>query len=106
MHTLVIREDLYKEKPWIGVSLYKALVASKELALREMRFSGAMRYMLPWLYNEIEEIDELFSGDPMPYGLEANRKTLGTFARYLVEQRLLDRQVDIGEMFVPIVEER
>ena len=106
MHTLVIREDLYRAKSWIGVSLYKALLASKELALREMRFSGAMRYMLPWLYEEIEEIDELFSGDPMPYGLEPNRKTLETFARYLVEQRLLDRQVDIDEMFVPIVGER
>lgn len=106
MHTLVIREDLYKAKSWIGVSLYKALVASKELAMREMRFSGAMRYMLPWLYDDIEEIDELFGGDPMPYGLEPNRKTLEIFARYLVAQGLLDRKVDIDEMFVPIVEER
>jgi 4,5-dihydroxyphthalate decarboxylase len=106
MHTLVMREELYRSKPWVGVSLYKALVSSKDLALREMRFSGAMRYMLPWLYDEIEEIDALFGGDPMPYGLEPNRKTLETFARYLVAQGFVQPPVKIDELFVPIVEER
>ena len=106
MHTMVIREELYHAKSWIGVSLYKAFVASKELALREMRFSGAMRYILPWLYDEIDEIDELFGGDPMPYGLEPNRKTLETFARYLAAQGLIDRPVAIDELFVPIIDER
>jgi 4,5-dihydroxyphthalate decarboxylase len=106
MHTLVIREELYRAKPWIGVSLYKALVASKELALRDMRFSGAMRYMVPWLYDDIDEIDELFGGDPMPYGLEPNRHALETFARYLHAQGLVDHPVGIDELFVPIVEER
>jgi hypothetical protein len=33
-----------------------------------MRFSGATRNMLPWLYDDIDEIDELFGGDPWPYG--------------------------------------
>jgi 4,5-dihydroxyphthalate decarboxylase len=106
MHTLVIREDLYRVKPWIGVSLYKALVASKELALRDMRFSGAMRYMLPWLYDEIEEVDELFGGDPMPYGLEPNRMTLETFARYLAAQGFVDGQITVDEFFVPIVSDK
>jgi 4,5-dihydroxyphthalate decarboxylase len=82
------------------------LVASKELALRDMRFSGAMRYMLPWLYDEIEEVDELFGGDPMPYGLEPNRSVLETFARYLAAQGFVDRQIAVDEFFVPIVAEK
>jgi 4,5-dihydroxyphthalate decarboxylase len=106
MHTIVIREELYRAKPWVGVSLYKAFVASKEIALREMRFSGAMRCMLPWLYDEIDEIDELFGGDPWPYGLEPNRRTLETFARYLSEQGLVGGKIDIDDRFVPIVGER
>jgi 4,5-dihydroxyphthalate decarboxylase len=106
MHTLVIREALYREKPWIGSSLFKGLQASKELAMREMRFSGAMRYMLPWLYHDLDEIDAAFGGDPMPYGLEPNRKTLETFARYLHSQGLIDRPVDIDKMFVPVIDER
>lgn len=106
MHTMVVREQLYRAKPWIGVSLYKGFTASKELALREMRFSGAMRYMLPWLYDEIDEIDAIFGGDAWPYGLESNRYTLETFARYLVEQGLVGGPINIDDMFVPIVGER
>jgi len=106
MHTMVIREELYRAKPWIGVSLHKAFVASKEIALREMRFSGAMRYMVPWLYDEIDEIDELFGGDAWPYGLERNRRTLEAFARHLLEQGLVSGRIDIDDMFVPIVGER
>jgi 4,5-dihydroxyphthalate decarboxylase len=106
MHTMVIREELYRSKPWIGSSLFKGFQASKELALREMRFSGAMRYMLPWLYHQIDELDGVFGGDPMPYGLEANRKTLETFARYLQTQGLVDHPVNIDKMFTPVVGER
>jgi 4,5-dihydroxyphthalate decarboxylase len=106
MHTLVIREALHREKPWIGSSLFKGLQASKELALREMRFSGAMRYMLPWLYHDLDEIDAAFGGDPMPYGLEPNRKTLETFARYLHSQGLIDRPLNIDNMFLPVIDER
>ena len=103
MHTIVMREELYRAKPWIAVSLYKAFEESKRLALREMRFSGAMRYMLPWLYDEIDEIDQLFDGDPFPYGLDANRATLEAFARYMLDQKLIERPVDVGGLFAPIV---
>jgi 4,5-dihydroxyphthalate decarboxylase len=51
-----------------------------------MRFNGTSRYTVPWLHAALEEIDELFSGDPWPYGLEKNRPTLERFARYLKEQ--------------------
>jgi 4,5-dihydroxyphthalate decarboxylase len=106
MHMMVMREDLYRSKPWIPGSLFKACVASKELALREMRFSGAMRYMLPWLYDEIDEIDELFGGDAWPYGLEPNRSVLETFATYLHEQGLVRAPIQVDELFVPVVGER
>ena len=106
MHMMVIRESLYRAKPWIASSLYKAVVASKELALREMRFSGAMRFMLPWLYDEIDEIDRIFGGDPWPYGLEPNRTVLTTFANYLQDQGLVRGRINIDEMFVPVVGEK
>jgi len=61
--------------------------------------------MLPWLYDEIDEIDELFGGDAWPYGLERNRRTLEAFARYLLEQGLVGSRIDIDGMFVPIVGE-
>jgi 4,5-dihydroxyphthalate decarboxylase len=106
MHTLVMQEGLYRSKPWIAASLFKALEQSKQLALEQMRFSGAMRYMLPWLYHDIDEIDAVFDGDPMPYGFQNNRKTLETFAGYMHRQGLLERAVDVESMFVPVIAER
>lgn len=104
MHTLVIREQLYRENRWVAESLFKACQASKAWALRQMRFSGAQRSMLPWLYDEIAEMDELMGRDPWPYGLEANRKILQAFQGYLVEQHFLAAAKPVEELFTPIVE--
>jgi len=100
MHTLVIREELHEEQPWLARALLEACVKSKLLALNQMRFSGAMRYMLPWLYDDIEEIDRLFDGDPWPYGVEPNRPALDALARYLLEQKLVPAPVACDHMFV------
>ncbi|NQU72626.1 MAG: ABC transporter substrate-binding protein [Rhodospirillales bacterium] len=103
MHTLVMPENLYRDRPWIAESLYKAFVASKNLALERMRFSGAMRYMTPWLFDDLDEIDALFGGDPFPYGVEANRVTLDAFARYLLDQRFVESPIPLDELFTPII---
>ncbi len=102
MHTVVIRESIYREHPWIAESLYKAFAAAKEWCLAQMRFSSAARYTLPWLHAELEETAEVFGPDPWPYGLEANRKVLSTLVAYLVEQRLLRRPIALEELFVPL----
>jgi len=103
MHTLVMREELYREHPWVAENLYKACEQSKAWALEQMRYSGAQRLMLPWLYDEIAEMDEVFGGKPWPYGLEANRAILEAFNTYLVEQHFLERALPIEELFAPIV---
>jgi len=103
MHTVVMREDLYREHPWVAENLYKACEASKAWALKQMRFSGAQRLMLPWLYDEIAEMDAVLGDNPWPYGLEPNRASLEAFNRYLVEQHFLARALPIEELFAPIV---
>ncbi len=102
MHTVVVREALYREQPWVAESLYKAFVQAKEWALAQMRFSSSLRYTLPWLHAELEEMTEVFGGDPWPYGLEPNRKTLETLVRYMVEQGLVREPVTLAEAFAPI----
>ena len=84
-------------------ALFKALSESKKWALEQMRFSGAQRYMLPWLFDDIDEMDELFGGDPCPYGVEPNRKTLETAIDYLVDQGFTDAPMEVDELFTPIV---
>ena len=103
MHTLVIKEELYERHPWIAESVFKAWEASQADCLRQMRFSGTLRYTLPWLFADLEEIDALFAGNPFPNGLEANHKTLATLQQYLLDQGFIKDARPLEELFVPIV---
>jgi 4,5-dihydroxyphthalate decarboxylase len=101
MHLVVMRRDLYERHPFVATSLYRAFCEAKDLALQKMRAGGTLRYMLPWMAAEIEEIDEVFGGDPWPYGVEPNRATLEALVLYLAEQGLIAAPVPIDHLFVP-----
>lgn len=102
MHLVAIRKDLYARNPFVATSLYRALNAAKQQALTKMRAVVSLRYMLPWMNADIEENDRIFGGDPFPYGIEPNRKTLEALITYLHDQHLIDRPVQVDELFAPV----
>lgn len=104
MHLVAIRSALYERHPWIAASLYEAFESAKARALTRMRSMGALSYMLPWLPADLDEIDELFGGDPWPYGVEANRPTLQAMLDYMLEQSIIGRKLHVEELFVPITQ--
>jgi 4,5-dihydroxyphthalate decarboxylase len=101
MHLVVIRNDVYERSPFVATSLYKAFGAAKDRAWEKMRISGTLRYMLPWLPDDVEEIDRLFGGDCWPYGIEPNRPTLEALVNYMAEQGLIPAPIPIEKLFVP-----
>ena len=66
-----------------------------------MRFSGTLRYMLPRLPADIEELDALFGGDCWPYGIGPNRPTLEALVTYMAEQGLIPKPIPIEQLFAP-----
>ena len=68
MHLIVIRRDVHESHPFVAQSLYDALCDSRDRALALMKERGALRYMLPWLPADMDEIDDVFGGDPWPTG--------------------------------------
>ena len=100
MHLIVIRRDVHEAHPFVAASLYRALCESKDRALALMQERGALRYMLPWLPADMDEIDEVFGGDPWPYGIEANRPTLEALVQYMVEQHFIPKRIPIEDLFV------
>ena len=100
MHLIVVRNDVYERNPFVATSLYNAFNAAKDRAWEKMRFSGTLRYMLPWLPDDIAEIDELFGGDCWPYGVEPNRPTLEALVTYMVEQGLIPENIPVEKLFV------
>ncbi len=102
MHALVVREEIYRDNRWLATSLYKACDAAKIKAQRQAKFSGALRFMLPWLAEHLEELEQVFGADPWPYGVPANRKALDAFGRHLVEDGFYAAPLPLDEVFVPV----
>ena len=102
MHLVAMRRDVYERHPFIASSLYQAMDAAKDLALAKMRDIGALRYMLPGMTAELDAIDEVFGGDPWPYGVEPNRPTLEALVRYMAEQSLIKAPIPVDDLFVPV----
>ncbi|MFM9969417.1 MAG: ABC transporter substrate-binding protein, partial [Burkholderiales bacterium] len=103
MHLVVIRKALYEQHPFIAKSLFDAFNASKNKAVQRLR-EGTLRYMLPWLANDVEEINQTFGVDYWPYGLEPNRTTLTALVTYMAEQGLIAKAPSIDSLFIPVGE--
>jgi len=102
MHLVAIRRDVYERHPFIAQSLYDALNEAKRQAMEKMRSLVALRYMLPWMTADIDEIDEVFGGDPWPHGVEPNRPTLEALMQYMHEQYLIEHTVPVDDLFVKV----
>ena len=102
MHLIAIRRDLYERQRWIATSLYHAFLEAKRRARVRLRYAGSLAAMLPWLIDDVEEIDSVFGGDPFPYGIEANRPTLEALVQYMVEQHFISHAIAIEDLFVPL----
>jgi 4,5-dihydroxyphthalate decarboxylase len=101
MHLVGIRRSLVEANPWLPVSVYKAFVQAKALALEELGLIGHLATTLPWCVAELERVRKLMGHDFWSYGVEANRHQLEVFLRYHQEQGLSSRVLDVNELFAP-----
>ena len=101
MHVVVVRRDVYERHPWVAQSLAKALLLAKRDAEASLYDSSALRFMLPWLNQDLEQVIALMGEDYWSYGLESNTAVLETFLRYHHEQGLSKRLLEPAELFAP-----
>jgi 4,5-dihydroxyphthalate decarboxylase len=99
MHTVVIREDVHREHPWVAQSLYRAFCEARDIATHGLYDTDALHLSLPFLIDHIEETWRIFGKDFWSYGLEPNRPTLAAIGQYVHEQHLSPRAVAPEEIF-------
>jgi 4,5-dihydroxyphthalate decarboxylase len=104
MHTVVLRDDIYRKHPWVARSMYRAFCEARDLAIDGLYDTDALRLSLPWLINHIEETWRVLGKDFWAYGLEPNRPALEAIGQYVYEQRFSPRVVSPDELFVANVE--
>jgi 4,5-dihydroxyphthalate decarboxylase len=101
MHALGVRQDVLDKHPWLAASVYKAFAQAKRIADEDLAETTALKVGLPWVTAELDATRETMGQDFWPYGVEANRQTLATMARYSHEQGLAVRILAVEEMFAP-----
>jgi 4,5-dihydroxyphthalate decarboxylase len=101
MHTVVIREDVFRADPWVAASLYRAFCAARNIAVNGLYDTDALHLSLPFLIDHVEETWRIFGKDFWSYGLAPNRPTLAAVGRYVHEQHLSPRIVAPDELFAP-----
>ncbi|HEY7065990.1 MAG TPA: ABC transporter substrate-binding protein [Chloroflexota bacterium] len=101
MHLVAIRRHVYERDRSIARRLFDAFVEAKRRAYEAIRQGVFLTTSLPLQIAYVEESRKTFGDDPFPYGLAANRRTVGAVARYVHEQGMTDRILDPEELFVP-----
>ena len=99
MHVAAIRRSLVDQHRWLANNVFEAFEKAKAMVMPGLRNFGASKATVPWLAAEVEETIALMGEDYWPYGVEKNRKSIETMARYSHEQGLSSRRLEIEDLF-------
>jgi 4,5-dihydroxyphthalate decarboxylase len=99
MHTVVIREELLEQYPWLAMEVVKAFRRSKERAWRQME--DPRHVSLAWFRESLEEQRQILGADPWPYDLPNNRKALDVLCGYAHRQGLTAQRLTPEDLFHP-----
>ena len=97
MHgTIVVKDSVLAENPWIAKSLYNAFDQAKKEWLDRLN-SGEANTDGDKKYRALQKI---VGNDPLPYGLKENLKTIEALEATAFKQGLTPRRMSINELFV------
>ncbi len=101
LHTVVVRTELLRERPWLAGELCALFAAARDLALRRLERLDTYAASLAWLPAALDLQRRLLGERPWPYGVDENGRALSAFLAACERQELLDRPLTIDELFAP-----
>jgi 4,5-dihydroxyphthalate decarboxylase len=97
-HTVVIKDDLIAAHPGLARDVFEAFAQSKRLYLERLE-NGQIEK--PTKVDEVHKKVMAIAGDPLPYGIEPNRKVLETLIGHALTQRIIAKPFGVEELFAP-----
>ena len=91
----MVKTEVLAKHPWLARALYDAFVEAKKPYIEHLKGSEGnsaddqhYRGLMPLV------------GDPLPYGLEANRPSIEAMITYALQQELIPKRTPLDEVFV------
>ena len=95
-HTVVIRDELLLQNPGLAADVFAAFADARRLYLERLK-AGKIEKLteVDRVHQRVMEITD----DPLPYGIEANRKVIEDLIRHAVAQKIIDRPFAVEDLF-------
>ena len=97
-HTVVIKDELLAAHPDLAADVFDAFARSKRVYLERLK---AGQIEKPTDVDDVHRRVMDITGDPLPYGIEPNRKVLEELIGHAVKQGIISKPVAVDELFDP-----
>ncbi len=96
-HLIVVKDELLQAHPHIGPAIFEAFAESKRRYVERLR-AGAIEK--PSAVDEVHRrVMAITGADPLPYGIDPNRRMLEAAVASAVEQGIIPRSVALEDLF-------
>jgi 4,5-dihydroxyphthalate decarboxylase len=95
-HTVVVRDELLDANPALAAAIFDAFAKAKQLYLERLK-AGAIAK--PSAMDQLHTRVMAITGDPLPYGIEPNRRVLETLIGHAVTQGIIAAPVAVESLF-------
>jgi 4,5-dihydroxyphthalate decarboxylase len=96
-HLIVVKDELLEANPELAVDVFAAFADAKSRYVERLR-AGAIEAPTPTDLMHARVL-ELTGRDPLPYGLEANRRALDELIDHALRQKILSRRPTLESLF-------
>lgn len=94
-HSVVVKDDLLRETPWLAEELFGLFKVAKDQYLTRLSTEGPKDKRDETML----QMKEVIGDDPLLYGVSPNQKTLESFVQFNVDQKIISRRFSLEEMF-------
>jgi 4,5-dihydroxyphthalate decarboxylase len=97
-HTVVIKDELLAAHPELAPDVFNAFAESKRLYVEKLR---AGKIEKPDAVDEVHRRVMEITGEPLPYGIEPNRKVIDELMGHALSQGIITAPMSVDELFAP-----
>jgi 4,5-dihydroxyphthalate decarboxylase len=97
-HCMVIKDELIAKYPELAADVFDCFAESKRVYVDRLKAGEIEK---PTAFDEMHRRVMEIAGDPLPYGIERNRKVIETLIDHALTQGIITKRVSVDELFVP-----